>query len=124
MAARNWTEEQKAAQSARLRALKPWLKSTGPKTVSGKKIVSMNAYKHGARSKEQTQHLKDVRQYLRDQKKFLQAYLYFHRLKCQKLKLKYMLEARAIRETRQQNFLRPQRDVVVAFLPPPLRVRI
>ncbi len=47
---RNWTAPQRQQQSARIRAEKIWLKSTGPKTDSGKKRSSRNAVKHGMRS--------------------------------------------------------------------------
>ena len=47
---KEWTPERRAAQSERIRALKPWLKSTGPKTRSGKKRSSLNALKHGERT--------------------------------------------------------------------------
>lgn len=44
---RTWTPEQRAAQAERIRALKPWEKSTGPVTKAGKKRASQNALKHG-----------------------------------------------------------------------------
>jgi hypothetical protein len=43
MAARHWTDEQKAAQSLAIQAWKPWKKSTGPITQQGKVTVAMNA---------------------------------------------------------------------------------
>ncbi len=43
-----WTQERRAAQSARLRERKPWLLSTGPRTVEGKKRSSLN----GCRQRE------------------------------------------------------------------------
>ena len=46
---REWTPERRAAQAGRIRATKPWLKSTGPKTAAGKKRSSLNALKHGER---------------------------------------------------------------------------
>jgi hypothetical protein len=42
-----WTEQSRATQSTRIRQHKPWLKSTGPRTSSGKAITSRNAYKGG-----------------------------------------------------------------------------
>jgi hypothetical protein len=45
MAARKWTDEQKAAQSAKIRNWKPWNKSTGAITPEGKAISSMNAHR-------------------------------------------------------------------------------
>jgi len=44
MAARKWTEEQKAKQSAAIRNWQPWDKSTGAKTPEGKANSSMNAH--------------------------------------------------------------------------------
>lgn len=42
-----WTPEQRAAQAARLRALRPWERSTGPRTLEGKARSSQNALKNG-----------------------------------------------------------------------------
>jgi hypothetical protein len=39
-----WTEERKARQRELIRTLKPWEKSTGPRTKAGKDVVSRNAY--------------------------------------------------------------------------------
>lgn len=44
---RIWTDEQRAAAAERIRASKPWEKSTGPRTSRGKKKSSQNAVKHG-----------------------------------------------------------------------------
>jgi len=49
MAARKWTNEQKAKQSALIHTWKPWRHSTGARTFAGKAIVSRNAYKGGKR---------------------------------------------------------------------------
>lgn len=40
--ARTWTDEQKARQSALIRAWKPWKCSTGPQTPEGKAASSQN----------------------------------------------------------------------------------
>jgi len=44
-----WTPERKAKQSQAIRQWRPWLKSTGAKTVEGKAVVSRNAFKGGHR---------------------------------------------------------------------------
>jgi hypothetical protein len=44
MAARKWTPEQKAKQSALIHTWQPWQHSTGPKTSEGKAISAMNAH--------------------------------------------------------------------------------
>ena len=50
---RVWTDESRAAHAAlmrqKIRAWKPWTRSTGPRTAAGKKIVAGNALKHGGR---------------------------------------------------------------------------
>jgi hypothetical protein len=43
MAARKWTDEQKAHQATIIQNWKPWQQSTGAKTPVGKAISSMNA---------------------------------------------------------------------------------
>jgi len=47
---RQWSQEERAAQSRLIRKHKPWEKSCGPKTQEGKEKSKMNAYKHGGRS--------------------------------------------------------------------------
>jgi len=42
MAARHWTPEQRARQSAIIRQWQPWGKSTGPRTHGGKAVSSKN----------------------------------------------------------------------------------
>ncbi len=49
---RRWTAEQKAVQAEKIRQWKPWLKSTGPRTIPGKYKTSQNALKHGLRTAE------------------------------------------------------------------------
>ncbi len=50
--ARGWPPERRAAQAERIKALKPWLHSTGPKTQAGKARCRLNAYKHGRRGSD------------------------------------------------------------------------
>lgn len=45
-----WTPERRAKQAELIRRLKPWEKSTGPKTAAGKAKASRNSRKHGLRS--------------------------------------------------------------------------
>ena len=42
-----WTEERRRKQAENIRKHKPWAKSTGPRTESGKARSRHNAYKHG-----------------------------------------------------------------------------
>ena len=46
---RHWTLEERQKQSELIKRWKPWNQSTGAKTIAGKSISKMNAYKHGAR---------------------------------------------------------------------------
>lgn len=45
---RQWTPAEREQQSRLIRKIKPWEKSTGPKTCAGKEKSKMNAYKDGA----------------------------------------------------------------------------
>lgn len=47
MAARQWTAEQRKAQSEKIKTYQPWRMSTGATSEEGKKIVSQNAFKSG-----------------------------------------------------------------------------
>lgn len=49
MAARKWTDEQKARQAALIRTWAPWKQSTGPTTPDGKKVSSKNAVNYSLR---------------------------------------------------------------------------
>lgn len=49
MAARKWTDEQKARQAELIRTWKPWATSTGPKTPKGKAVSSKNAVNYSCR---------------------------------------------------------------------------
>ena len=42
-----WTPERRARQSALIRQWKPWEKSTGPRSVEGKRRTAGNGYKGG-----------------------------------------------------------------------------
>ena len=64
-----WTDEARARQAEKMRELKPWLKTTGPKTEDGKKTSSRNALKHGMRSEL----AKEIRQTLRQQAEILKT---------------------------------------------------
>lgn len=48
--AAQWSAEKRATQSVKINNLKPWLKSTGPKTREGKWKSAQNAYIHAGRS--------------------------------------------------------------------------
>ena len=45
-----WTLEARLTQAERIRALCPWKKSTGPRTLDGKARSALNAWKGGLRS--------------------------------------------------------------------------
>lgn len=49
MAARQWSPEQRARQSEKIRQWQPWTKSTGARTPEGKAVSSRNAYNGGHR---------------------------------------------------------------------------
>ena len=61
MAARKWTESQKARQRALIQTWKPWQKSTGATTKEGKAISSQNALKEGIYTAESLQSYKEIR---------------------------------------------------------------
>ena len=44
-----WTEERRNTQRELINRIKPWLESTGAKTLEGKAICAQNAYKGGLR---------------------------------------------------------------------------
>jgi hypothetical protein len=49
--ANGWTAERRAAQAARMRARKPWERSTGPRTEAGKTRSRGNATGKGCRQR-------------------------------------------------------------------------
>lgn len=62
-----WTPERRAAQAERIRRVKPWRKSTGPRTEDGKEAVKNNACRHGWRSED----MREVYRLLRCQRQFV-----------------------------------------------------
>lgn len=66
---RNWTEEERQKQRDLIRAHKPWLHSTGPRTEEGKAAISQNALKHGMR----TAGMDNLRRVLRDQRRCIRS---------------------------------------------------
>jgi hypothetical protein len=47
--ANEWTQERRARQAELIKTWRPWERSTGPKTATGKAIVARNAWKGGSR---------------------------------------------------------------------------
>lgn len=47
--ANGWTPERRARQSELIRRWRPWSRSTGPRSESGKARASRNAWKGGVR---------------------------------------------------------------------------
>ena len=70
MAARQWTESQKARQRALIQQWKPWKLSTGAKSVEGKTKVSQNALKSGEYTAAALQADREHRQFVREYQQF------------------------------------------------------
>lgn len=64
--ANGWTEERKARQRSLIQDWKPWAKSSGPKSASGKRTVSQNSLKHGRRSRVLIAQRRQLRRQLRE----------------------------------------------------------
>ncbi len=75
---RNWTPEQRAEQSRKLRERKIWLKSTGPKTANGKHISAHNAVKHGRFSADRREERALVRSIVRENREFCALVKAYH----------------------------------------------
>mgnify|MGYP000964057840 CR=1 FL=1 len=55
------TPEHRARRAEQIRQWKPWEKSTGPRTAKGKAASSTNARKHGMRSRDALEELRQLR---------------------------------------------------------------
>ncbi len=66
MAARRWTQSQKAKQRLLIQQWQPWKQSTGAKTQEGKARVSQNALKHGEYSAAALQSHRELRALFRE----------------------------------------------------------
>lgn len=62
--ANGWTPERKAAMRKQIYRWRPWDKSTGPKSKTGKDAVARNALKHGHRSRAAREYLREMREIL------------------------------------------------------------
>jgi len=58
---RQWTKAEREQQSRLIRKIKPWKKSTGPRTFDGKEKSKMNAYQDGSYTLEGKNERKHVR---------------------------------------------------------------
>ena len=61
-----WTPERRKSQSQRIRAWRPWERSTGPRTAPGKAASAQNALKHGL-----SQDLAELAKLLREHRQML-----------------------------------------------------
>lgn len=66
---RRWTPEDRLRQADLIRAVKPWEKSTGPRSAKGKKRASKNALKTGDHCAE----MKQIKALLRAQDAYARA---------------------------------------------------
>ena len=60
-----WSPEQRARQAALIRGWAPWRRSTGPRTDEGNAVSSLNATRHGRRSRAFIARLRRIRHALR-----------------------------------------------------------
>jgi hypothetical protein len=94
---RQWTEDQRRAQSEKIRAQKPWTRSTGPRTVEGKTKSAQNSFKTGYSTAERRRELYAVCAYLRAQRRFMRKIRAEVRL-ARAIRLDEMRKYRAISE--------------------------
>ncbi|MBI2234656.1 MAG: hypothetical protein HYU57_06685 [Micavibrio aeruginosavorus] len=66
---RRWTPEDRQRQAELIRAVKPWEKSTGPRSIKGKKRASKNALKTADHCAE----MKQIKALLRAQEAYARA---------------------------------------------------
>jgi len=62
---RQWTDAEKLRQAEIIQRVKPWEKSTGPRTVEGKEKSKMNAYQDGFYSQEGKKEHELVRSFIK-----------------------------------------------------------
>jgi len=60
-----WSAERRARQAELVKTWRPWLRSTGPKTPTGKTKSAANAVKNGLRSRQTTAELRQLCHLLR-----------------------------------------------------------
>jgi hypothetical protein len=70
MATRTWTPEQRQRQREAIQRWKPWIESTGPKSLEGKAAVARNAWTGGHLVKLR-QLIKELNQALRAQREWM-----------------------------------------------------
>ena len=70
-AGKGWPPERRHAQAARMKAQKPWLRATGPRTATGNARSRLNGYKHGLRSAA----MRRLKSLMREQRRFLREFV-------------------------------------------------
>ena len=71
-----WSPTRRANHAAAIQRWKPWAKSTGPRTESGKARAAQNAHKHGRYCRQ----LRLVNEALRAQRRYLTTLSLYNRL--------------------------------------------